>query len=264
MNKTQIYCSNCGKYGHNYRRCLAPIISLGIIIFKKENGKLKYLMIQRKDTLGFVEFMRGKYNLDNVKYIHKLFEIMTIKERNLILENDFISLWNTLWLNKNNRHFHNEYDSSKEKFNTLKKGFYNKNKLVNLESINKETPEKYTGPEWGFPKGRRNLKETDIECAKREFSEETGIEEKDYTILHIKPFSESFMGTNNIRYKHIYYIAEAKETLGNDIEIDKNNFFQMSEIGNIEWVTFIDALKKIRPYNIEKKNMLDKTNKVLV
>mgnify|MGYP001434992598 CR=1 FL=1 len=23
-------------------------------------------MIQRRDTLGFVEFMRGKYNLDNV------------------------------------------------------------------------------------------------------------------------------------------------------------------------------------------------------
>ena len=38
-------------------------------------------MVQRKDTLGFVEFMRGKYNIDNVEYIEKLLSIMTYNER---------------------------------------------------------------------------------------------------------------------------------------------------------------------------------------
>ena len=37
-------------------------------------------------------------------------------------------------------------------------------------------------PEWGFPKGRRNLKERDRECAVREFSEETGLTAEDYII----------------------------------------------------------------------------------
>ena len=44
-------------------------------------NEIKYLMIQRKDTLGFVEFMRGKYNLENIDYIYKIFKIMTKEER---------------------------------------------------------------------------------------------------------------------------------------------------------------------------------------
>ena len=58
------YCGNCGQLGHIYRRCLLPIISLGVILFKKEQNTIKYLMVQRRDTLGYVEFMRGKYNLE--------------------------------------------------------------------------------------------------------------------------------------------------------------------------------------------------------
>ena len=58
MNNKKIhYCCNCGKTGHLYRKCLSPIISLGVILVKLEKDTLKYLLIQR-DTLGFVEFMR--------------------------------------------------------------------------------------------------------------------------------------------------------------------------------------------------------------
>ena len=30
-----IICGNCGREGHSYRRCTAPITSLGGIIYKK-------------------------------------------------------------------------------------------------------------------------------------------------------------------------------------------------------------------------------------
>ena len=60
MNNKKIhYCCNCGKTGHLYRKCLSPIISLGGHISKIRKDQLKYLLIQRRDTLGFVEFMRG-------------------------------------------------------------------------------------------------------------------------------------------------------------------------------------------------------------
>ena len=264
VNKNNSYCSNCGKLGHHYKRCLEPIISLGVIIFKKTSHNLKYLVIQRKDTLGFVEFMRGKYNIENIKYIRQLFEIMTVKEKEEVVSNNFDYLWDKLWLNKNNRHFHNEYTSSKLKFNKLKKGFYEKNKFINLSIINKESEPKYDEPEWGFPKGRRNIREKDIDCAMREFNEETGIDETKYKLLNIKPISESFIGTNNIRYKHIYYIGEAKDTVPNKLSIDKSNINMVSEISNIEWVSFVEGLKKIRSYNIEKKNMLESLNKFLI
>ena len=256
------YCCNCGKFGHVYRKCLYPIISLGVILYNNTNNELKYLMIQRKDTLGFVEFLRGKYNLENINYISDLFKIMTIQERNSIVKYSFDELWDKLWLSKNNQ-YHNEYDNSKKKFNLLKNGIFIKNVLYTLNSINTNTPKLYDKPEWGFPKGRRNYHENDINCAIREFEEETGIQNSDYVIDNsIKRVEETFLGTNNIRYKHIYYIAYSKDIL--EFEINKNNFNQVTEIGDIKWFNYDEALNNIRDYNIEKKNILTKINTILL
>jgi len=264
MNKNNLYCGNCGKYGHVYRKCLAPIISTGIIIFKKESDIIKYLLVRRKDTLGFVEFMRGKYNLENIEYINKLFKIMTYTERQLIIKYDFDYLWNKLWMKQDNKQYHNEYDSSKHKFNNLKDGIYNNNSLISLDTLNTHNKLLWYEPEWGFPKGRRNLKENNRDCAIREFEEESGISHDEYTIIYqIEPLEELFSGSNNIRYKHIYYVAMAKDTINNNFTIDKYNFNQVSEISNIKWHSFKECIDTIRTYNIEKKNVLEKLNKIL-
>jgi 8-oxo-dGTP pyrophosphatase MutT (NUDIX family) len=265
MVKNTLYCGNCGKYGHAYRKCLAPIISYGIIIFKKIDNKLKYLLVQRKDTLGFVEFMRGKYNLENINYIIKLFKIMTLNERLEIVSNNFDTLWNKLWMDQDNKQYHNEYETSKKKFNLLKNGLNVKNNYVSLLSIHKNTEICWLEPEWGFPKGRRNLKETNLDCAKREFEEESGIKKNEYNIIYqIDPLEELFSGSNNIRYKHIYYIAMAKDNINNDFTIDTNNFNQVSEIRSIKWHTFVESMNIIRKYNMEKRNVLEKLHNILI
>ena len=106
--------------------------------------------------------------------------------------------------------------------------------------------------EWGFPKGRRNLKESDLNCAKREFEEESGYRSNEYVILdETKSFEEIFSGTNNIRYKHIYYIGKALNDKTN-LNIDKNNFSQFSEIKKINWFTFKEGTEIIRDYNSER------------
>ena len=52
-------------------------------------------------------------------------------------------------------------------------------KVISLGDIIKKSTTKWTTPEWGFPKGRRNLKESNLDCSRREFMEETGLESTD-------------------------------------------------------------------------------------
>ena len=92
------FCNNCGKNGHVFHQCKQPITSIGIIVFRyNDEKKLEYLMIRRKDSLGFVDFMRGKYPLNNKSYIMNTINEMTIDEKNKILSLSFIDLWNYLW-----------------------------------------------------------------------------------------------------------------------------------------------------------------------
>ena len=68
------YCNNCGKCGHILNDCKNPITSVGIISFKYNNSSnnMEYLLIQRNNSFGFVEFIRGKYPLYNIQYIQTL------------------------------------------------------------------------------------------------------------------------------------------------------------------------------------------------
>ena len=248
----KIYCGNCGKNGHIYKECQEPITSLGIIGYKNINGINKYILIQRKHSYGYVEFVRGKYNLKNIKYINHLFNEMSKNEIKQILNNNFDDIWNSLWnINDlNNIIFKNEYENSKKLYNNFLKI---KNK-IKLET-------KWDGPEWGFPKGRRNINENNKNCAIREFCEETNLDKNDFKINNnIYPMSEIFVGSNNVRYKHIYYIAESNNI---EIDISDKNIFQKNEISKIGWFSYTDAINLFRTYNIEKKNLLTKLEKIL-
>ena len=53
-----IFCNNCGKYGHLFHQCKFPITSIGVIVFRYNNeGEIEYLMICRKDSLGYIDFL---------------------------------------------------------------------------------------------------------------------------------------------------------------------------------------------------------------
>ena len=73
-SKTNIQCNNCGMKGHLYRDCKNPVTSFGHIIFRKDRKEPEILMIQRKDSLCYIEFIRGKYDIQDYKYIISLFQ----------------------------------------------------------------------------------------------------------------------------------------------------------------------------------------------
>jgi len=349
-----------------FHQCKSPITSYGVIAFREnqtQNNRREYLLIRRKDTLGFVDFMRGKYSIYNKEYILNMIKQMTNTEKSRLISEPFSKLWDDLWgvrissvsndeaqakqqqpmqakqqpppiqateplmdyptkqmrsaavsrrdtpLRLDASHlsctsscgsptlsqyevplcirsgivqstsgqflkrevtnageskysrdpYKIEEQNSRNKFEALKSGVYTKTDSYNLEELIRMTEQKWTEPEWGFPKGRRNYQEKDYDCAVREFCEETG-----YTIdtlipiKNIQPFEEIFTGSNYKSYKHKYYATYMKyeDTLS-------SRRFQVCEVSESAWMPFEQCDSVIRPYNVEKKRLLIAVDKML-
>ena len=214
MNKHNQFCNNCGKIGHSYNQCAKPITSLGIVTFNKCAKNIEYLMICRKDSLGYVEFMRGKYPLYNQDYIQNIINEMTIQEKANLLTKSFAELWKQLWGDYYGVQYKTEEKNAHDKFYQIKEGIHLfDDNFFNLEQLIQKSNTSWTEPEWGFPKGRRNYNENDLSCALREFTEETGFHENDFVIIkNVLPFEEVFMGSNfsSIKFKSPRFICSFK------------------------------------------------------
>jgi 8-oxo-dGTP pyrophosphatase MutT (NUDIX family) len=270
--KNMIMCANCGGLGHVYRTCNHPTISYGFICYRiiedfDTNTKYPvYLMVQRKDSLSYVEFMRGKYELDNKQYLLKIFGNMTPDERINIKKKSFDILWKEMWCKteeESSKSYNKEYNEASHKFNRLNLGYYIKNnnvtEFINIDYLLDNTISSYNETEWGFPKGRRNVNENDLCCAVREFKEETGYNPKSLELYSdIKPLEEVFSGTNKKRYKHVYYIAKF-----NNNYIINEWYPSCKEIKDVKWFNYQDSQNHIRDINIERKELLKRLNSII-
>lgn len=258
-----IICNNCGKQGHMLYHCKLPIISYGIIVFRKKNEQLEYLMIRRKDTYGYIDFVRGKYSLNNIEQLNVLMNEMTISEKQNILTKSFDELWDEMWGSTNieNNKYKSEKMISKKKYETIKHGVEIENIHYTLKKIVDNSETKWEETEWEFPKGRRNQNEKDIMCGLREFEEETGISKSNICVIsNILPFEEIFIGSNNKAYKNKYFLAHMDDINQNNMNM---NNFQKTEVSKLEWKTLDNCLKSIRTYNLEKKVLIENINSML-
>lgn len=335
-----ILCANCGGTGHVYRICHHPITSFGVICYRwsydaHNRAYLpQYLMVRRKDSLCYVEFIRGKYSLHNKEYIVKLFQNMTPDEREHIRTDDFDALWYAFWQADCNKNYMKEYHNAKDKFMRLRVGGLTWNpwqafphlgmgrdhrhetadrsdssdSMVSygqrdgssedsdsedhqdrvcpicengnidvgfgMEFLLNSTTAMYEEAEWGFPKGRRNINESDVDCAFREFTEETGFSTHQIELMtDMEPSEEIFTGCNNIRYKHVYFIAQ-QQALATGSEVRQEDMAEFSncesftvtdkvqarEISSVAWFSFDEAYRRIRAHNVERRELFEKVN----
>lgn len=282
-NKKTIFCTNCGTYGHYLKSCISPITSYGCIIIKLPKGfdqakellkndnsisgfesyikNIQYLMIQRRDSLGYIEIIRGKYKLNNKEYIQYHIDTMTNQEHTKLLTLSFDELWNGLWgtPKEQSQAYKNDKESAKQKFELLRAGDTD---TPPLEYFINSSQKKYDVPEWGFPKGRRDSGETDLQCALRELREETGVQEKDVIFIrNLDSISETFFGSNHVHYCHKYFMFLYNSD--KELSYDKLNFHMVQEIGDLGWFSLEECLNKIRPENIEKKEVLLRASSLL-
>lgn len=218
--------------------------------------QIKLLMVSRKHSLGYVEFVRGRYNLASIDNISFTISQMLPEEIKKIKEHigDFKFLWEDLWGKENcvSGKYQRDYVRALTNYNRLKEGVESfKNLEWFLENI--KPSDIYSKPEFGFPKGRKNVGESDIDCATREFMEETGLEKRDFKIIDsIEPIVEIHIGTDGVKYRHIYYLAESVTGNGPVMNGGKN---QKYEVGSAGFYTYYDSEFCIRSYHYEKKKI---------
>ena len=250
------YCNNCGNYGHLYKNCRHPILSYGILLYNTES---KVLMIERKDSLSYIEFMRGKYNnIYEKEYLKLLFSRFSKDELYNLKKLDFDSLWRKLWIHTEtiNNRIKKEYKKSKANFLKLREGYNLDGETININTLIDSVDKVYSMNEWEIPKGRRRMYENNRECAIREFREETNINPLNYRLYNNTiPLIEEYTGINGVRYKHVYYIGYIDKDI--ELFIDKKNKDQYTEIKNINWFTKEECLNKIRNYDDHKKKIIE-------
>ena len=258
MSKNNNLCNNCGKHGHLFHQCKLPITSYGIILSRSSGEGLQFLMIRRKDSFGYIDFIRWKYSPYNIDQVQNCINEMSLQEKERLLNDPFDKLWKMMWGETSGIQYRNEESVSLKKFETIKAGVLVNNVLVTLSDLIKNSQSTWNETEWEFPKGRRNYQEKDLDCALREFEEETGYSQKDIIIIeNILPFEEIFIGSNHKSYKHKYFLAYMNDT------IDNLQNFQKTEVSKLEWKTIDECLQSIRPYNLEKKKLIRNVSNIL-
>ena len=259
MSAKQMYCNNCGGSGHMFRSCKEPIISCGILLLRGiyeplcltvDSKEISVLMVRRKDSMAFMEFVRGKYDFGDPDYVRMLLSNMTALEHQLISERNFEKLWRKLW--GNGREIDSdEYRCAHAKFEGLQ-----------IRTLLDEGRTKFSDPEWGFPKGRRTRGESDVDCAVREFFEETNIEKSAYKVFPNINFTETFVGTNGVAYRHVYFVALLKDSKIFNLDA-KLTAVQRREVSAVEWKTLKECRNITRPHYAERKKMIHELEKIV-
>jgi 8-oxo-dGTP pyrophosphatase MutT (NUDIX family) len=118
--------------------------------------------------------------------------------------------------------------------------------------------------QWFFPKGRIHKNENQVDCAIREFEEETNINSKNIYVNKNISFEEYYIGSNNLIYKTVYYIAYIPYIPKKVYKYYPSNIrtkFISSERYDMEWLEFNDVIQKI---DETKKDVLTKINNYIL
>lgn len=231
------------------RKTPRPIPSYGIILFCYDGGIPKYLIYQRRDNYEYIDIVRGNWN--TMARLRELFAALSVEEKSRIKTHTFRELWDDLWV-KHGTNIHLEgFEKARKKFESFSD---------NLDDIlnSKDEVNLPNEPQWGFPKGKKNYgpdkKETDQECALREFGEETRLSTENLVLWGARSnprmYTEFYKGNNGKQYCTYYFLAETLE-MESITRIKTPGCIRedsvSDEAADARWLTFEEACGKLIP-----------------
>lgn len=272
-----VICSNCSGKGHLFKDCKKPIQSYGVLgwslrsknglslyqddypipsdrfafmrgLYQTNNYDLCVCLIQRRHTISYEAFIRGKYDLDELP-THV--ERMTVYERAEILEKPWDVLYDNIMNDKgvdskSNNYMIRERQRAKQLYDSV---------IADFPQV-VEKAELIYEPTWEFPKGRKFVQETEEMCAYREFEEETSVPLQDVSPLNpVIWLEEQFCGLNKRMYYNRYMIALI-DPRGKGPFLDETNLGQCAEVQNAKWFSYEEAMGTLHSFHPEKLECL--------
>ncbi len=220
------------------------VMSYGVACVRRNSGSGCYeiLMIKKRHTYSFIEFVRGMYDPYKDYDLQYMFEAMTITEKSMIQTRNFETIWNYCNGEPTKSSERSIYNRSLRKYTAL----LERNGNVLLTLI---TNTKNSNLLWEIPKGRPNKKESPLASATREFEEETGLSKNSYRILFDEGTIEYSFIDCGVKYKYIYYIAVL---CGNvNPTYDYNNQHMLWELSELRFMTSL-ALQELNNQRLAK------------
>lgn len=187
-------------------------------------------MVRKRYTYAFREFISGWYN--STASIVRLLNQMTIDEKLDIMSMNFQQMWYRVYLDSPDMARTNTYFVCKNKFENM---FFEDGGVRIRALINRSAN---SDRHWEIPKGRRHgTNESDLQCAIREFEEETGIEKKHYRVLPRFVRHYNF-ADGGIRYHNKYYLAITFSAIDPRVQFGLRE--QTRELVDIRWMSIED------------------------
>lgn len=198
-------------------------------------GRIEAIFVLKRTTYAFGEFVHGRYRARDKRYLLTLFDAMTPPEILVVRSLDFQIIWYHAWPHGEGRagvrgtHYHKCCAKFQNSFMSLDGGRALCHLLAQVNS-NGTT-------RWEIPKGRKKSQsESKINCALREFGEETGIGYDKYHLIPTVSVSESFVQLR-VRYIHTYFAALVLPGVPRaDPVLSLARPGQMSEVSAIRWL----------------------------
>ena len=153
-------------------------------------------------------------------------------------KNDPHTIWKDLWIS-NTSIYKKEYKRCTEAFMVNMKKYMN---IFQNKDIGQDENQ------WCFPKGRLHKNENELNCALREFEEETEIYRNDINVDINSHFEEIYIGSNNLIYKTIYYVAQIPFIPKKSYKSYPSNIrkkFISSEFFDMEWLEYSSVYERL-------------------
>ncbi len=270
---------NINNYSQSRPRRFKESYGIACCRFNLETKEPEVLLIKKRYTYAFFDFVFAKYKKRDDNRLRKLFNQMSLQEKIDVLRLDFDKLWCRIRIkipnpsdfshSSSRNNGRNPYGNQSDAWHTyvckktkFDNNFINVDKGRRLRKLIHGTAS--VDSIWEIPKGRPMHGEKPINTAIREFKEETDIGIEKYTfLLHEAPIVESYV-VNRCNYKHTYFIAIANQ-FNWEPEVNFSSYEQLLEVENIQWTSINRAeylnLKQIDP-QLRILNLLKKIVKI--